>query len=76
MPQIMSFALVGSSARINFTTYSNLIYAVQYNSNLTNGAWNTLTNVTGTGSTMTFTDSTVAGVSQRLYRVDLVVPAN
>lgn len=76
IPQITAFGLVRSNATVTFTTYSNLSYHVQYNTDMADVGWMTMTNVTGTGGTMTFTDSSVVGVSKRFYRVDLVVPAN
>ncbi len=76
IPQITAFGLARSNATVTFTTYSNLSYLVQCNTNMADVGWTTMTNVTGTGGTMTFTDSSVVGVSKRFYRVDLVVPTN
>ncbi|HTS16835.1 MAG TPA: hypothetical protein VMP11_04615 [Verrucomicrobiae bacterium] len=72
VPQITFVGIVGGNARIGFTTGSNLSYVVQYNNNMADTGWNTLTNVTGTGSVMTITDAGAATLPRRFYRVDLI----
>ena len=56
------------------TGASNAMYAVDYETGLVAGSWTTLTNTTGTGRIMTVTDSGAALLTQRFYRVNLVVP--
>jgi T5SS/PEP-CTERM-associated repeat protein len=74
IPLIVSVTTSGSDVRISFTTGSTASYVVEYNTDLSTGSWNTLTNITGTGSTMTATDSGAALLPRRFYRVRLVVP--
>ncbi|MGO9243502.1 MAG: hypothetical protein ACLPT4_01625 [Verrucomicrobiia bacterium] len=73
MPQVTSLVITGVNARIAFTTWSNLTYAIEYNNDLVAGSWNTLTNITGTGGVMTVTDPAAAVQSKRFYRVHLTV---
>lgn len=49
-------------------------YTVQYRNSLTLGAWEPLGNVTATGTTATFTDTTAAGQPQRFYRLATEFP--
>jgi hypothetical protein len=59
----------GSGFSLSFPTESGLVYTVQYKNNLTDAAWQTLTAVNGTGSTVTITDS--AAPTHRFYRLSI-----
>ena len=74
IPQITSLTILGSDVRIGLTTVSNLSYTIEYSSNLVAGAWNTLTNLTGTGSVTTVTDPRAATLPRRFYKVGLGLP--
>jgi T5SS/PEP-CTERM-associated repeat protein len=74
IPQIVSISVTGSDVNLQFTTFSNLTHYVEYNSNLVNGSWIALTGFTGTGGIMSHTDPGAATLTQRFYRVHLVVP--
>ncbi len=74
IPQIVSISVVGSDVNVQFTTFSNLTHYVEYNSNLVNGSWIALTGFTGTGGIMSHTDPGAATLTQRFYRVHMVVP--
>jgi hypothetical protein len=74
IPQIVSISVVGSDVNVQFSTFSNLTHYVEYNSNLVNGSWIALTGFTGTGGIMSNTDPGAATLTQRFYRVHLVVP--
>jgi len=55
---------------VNFSSENNVLYDVQANSDLVNGFWSTIaSNLTGTGGTLTFTDSGAATQTQRFYRI-------
>jgi hypothetical protein len=73
-PQVTSFVISGGNARIGFTTWTNLSYAIEYNNDLVTGSWTTLTNITGAGGIMSVTDSGAAMLPKRFYRVRLIVP--
>jgi hypothetical protein len=49
-------------------------YVVEYRDDLTTGSWQPLGNVTATGASATFTDSTLTGQSQRFYRLKTQFP--
>ena len=74
IPQIVSISVAGSNVNLQFTTFSNLTHLVEYNSNLVNGSWIALTGYTGTGGIMSHTDPGGATLTQRFYRVHMVVP--
>jgi hypothetical protein len=75
IPRIVSVVATNSSVQISFTTGSTAPYAVDYSDDLVAGNWNPLTNnITGTGATITATDSSAGTRTQRFYRVRLVVP--
>ena len=74
IPQIVSFSVVGSNVNVQFTTFSNLTHYVEYNTDLVSGSWIALTGFTGTGGIMSNTDPGAAMLTQRFYRVHLVVP--
>ncbi|HUJ71242.1 MAG TPA: hypothetical protein VLZ30_03305 [Verrucomicrobiae bacterium] len=74
IPRITSLTIVGSEVRIAFTTGTNLSYVVEYNTNLVSASWNALTNMTGSGNSMTAIDPGATAMSRRFYRVRLVAP--
>lgn len=49
-------------------------YGVEYRDDLMTGSWQTLGNVTATGPSATFTDTTALGHEQRFYRLKTVFP--
>ncbi|HUJ10843.1 MAG TPA: hypothetical protein VL171_12520 [Verrucomicrobiae bacterium] len=73
IPQITSLAIIGSNAKIIFSTATNLTYAVEYSNDLVGGSWDTLANVTGNGGPMSAIDFGVAAMAKRFYRVHLLV---
>jgi Pro-kumamolisin, activation domain len=67
-PQLTAHALpTGGQFRFTFNTVTNVNYAVQYSTTLTQ--WQTLTNVSGTGGPVTVIDANTTGDQQRFYRV-------
>jgi hypothetical protein len=75
IPQITSLLVVGLNVKISFVTTNSVSYSVEYNTNLVTGSWNTLTNnIAGTGGTITITDSGVATLPQRFYKVGAGTP--
>ena len=73
-PVIQSLTGAGTaSVSIQWSAVSNVIYRVQYTSNLNTGAWVDITpDVTAAGNTASATDNP-AGASLRFYRI-LIVP--
>jgi hypothetical protein len=63
----ISVTTSGGKVFISFATQSGSAYAVQFATTLTNPVWQTLTTVTGNGSTQTVTDS--LGTPTHFYRV-------
>lgn len=59
----------GTNSSLTFPTVIGHNYTVQYKNNLTDGTWQTLSTVSGTGASLTVTDST--GVTQRFYRLSI-----
>jgi hypothetical protein len=74
LPRIVSISRVGPDVGILFTTFSNLTHLVEYTTNLTSASWTPLVTFTGSGGTTNVTDMGAATLSQRFYRVHLVVP--
>ncbi|HUK83103.1 MAG TPA: hypothetical protein VLZ12_10795 [Verrucomicrobiae bacterium] len=74
IPRIVSILAIGSDIGITFTTASNLTDIVEYKDDLVNPGWSPLTNVVGTGGITNVTDLGAAALTQRFYRVRLVVP--
>jgi len=62
-------SLSGTTLSLSFPTLSGYSYTVQYKNNLTDSDWQTLTTVSGTGSTATATDTTGGAGAHRFYRV-------
>jgi hypothetical protein len=58
-----------SGFNLNFVTQPNLNYSVQFKNQLTDAAWQTLTNFTATTNSFMLTDSTAGTNSARFYRV-------
>jgi hypothetical protein len=74
LPQFTSVSVAGSSVNLQLTTFTNLMHFVEYSSNLVNGSWIALTGFTGTGGITNFADPGAAMLTQRFYRIHLVVP--
>jgi hypothetical protein len=66
-------SVAGSDVVLRFNTVSNRVHEIQASSNLTGGAWLSLTNgIIGTGGPMTYTNAGGAAASNRTYRIKLV----
>lgn len=63
----LTATLASPNVNLSFGTQSAYNYTVQYKTSLTDAAWQTLTNVVGTGSTMAVPDSLAN--TNRFYRV-------
>ncbi len=74
LPQIVSISRVGPDVRIDFTTISTLTQVVEFTSNLVSQSWTPLFSFTASGGITNITDPGVAALTQRFYRVRLVVP--
>ncbi len=74
LPVITSIQRVGSDIHVSFTTGANAPYAVNYKTDMVTATWTILTNVTGTGGSVTIVDSAAALQPKRFYQVNLVVP--
>jgi hypothetical protein len=62
----------GKDAQISFATDSNRVYDVESTGDPANGPWSTIiSNVPGTGGTVTVTDTNAAASPPRYYRVGL-----
>jgi hypothetical protein len=59
---------------LTWASQNNRNYIIQYRDDLTTGAWQVLGNVTATGASTTFTDTTAGGVAQRFYRLATQFP--
>jgi hypothetical protein len=66
---LLNPAWSGSDFRFSFIGTSGRLYQVQYTNSLSPGAWAVLTNLTGSGATMTFTNRNPAAAT-RFYRVE------
>jgi len=67
-PLTASFVQTNHTLSLSLPTQAGRLYALQYKALLTNPNWTTLQFFTGTGSTITLTDSTATN-SRRFYRV-------
>ena len=65
---VISTSRSGSTLSLSFKSVTGYSYTVQYKNNLTDATWTNLNTSSGTGSTITVTDST-AGNAHRFYRV-------
>ena len=71
-PSILSILLSADTNIVTWTSVSNLVYRVQYNSSLTSTAWTSLTpDVTAAAGSASFADHPVTG-PQRFYRIELL----
>lgn len=67
-PIVLNLAKVtGGKLAFSWSTTTGGVYQVQWKQNLTDPAWNILTNLTATGSSLSFTDQVAQ--AQRFYRV-------
>jgi hypothetical protein len=74
-PSAVSVKITGANFSLAFPTLSNFYYLVQSSTDLVSGAWSTIaSNITGTGNTVTYTDTGGATTGKRLYRVGLFEP--
>jgi hypothetical protein len=65
----LNASVTGGMASLSFTASSSFNYTVQFKTNLTDTAWQTLTSTPGNGATQTVTDS--ANHGQRFYRLSI-----
>jgi 1,4-alpha-glucan branching enzyme len=72
--RITSATATGNKFAVSFPSVAGKSYAVEYANLLPTTSWQILaTNIAGTGSTISITDTLPAGVSQRFYRVRLLL---
>jgi hypothetical protein len=70
--QVAEVQFDGDDAQISFATDSNRVYYVQSTGDLANGPWSTIiSNVPGTGETVTVTDANAVVSPPRFYRIGL-----
>ena len=70
---ITSIVTSGADVVVSFTSNTNRFYDLQFNDDLTISNWNVVvTNVPGTGTITSATDTGAAGLPNRFYRVRLV----
>jgi hypothetical protein len=70
--QVAGVQVNGNDAQISFATGSNRVYYVQSTGNLAIGPWTTIiSNIPGTGGTVTVTDTNAVTSPPRFYRVGL-----
>ncbi len=70
-PVVQSVAKVGTTATVVWTAIPNAVYRVAYRDSLGPGPWTNFPNVTATGDTASYPDST-ATPRHRFYRVELL----
>ena len=71
--RITNVEIAGNDVLITFTSVAGKFYALQFRTDLTTGTWDVLqTNIPGTGSPVTVTDTGGAGATNRFYRVWLL----
>jgi chitinase len=69
-PSISAIQRQGTTVNMSFTSLPLGLYSVQWTSNLSQAAWNTLTNnVAGNGANIEISDPTPATLPARLYRI-------
>ena len=66
---IVAASVSGATLNLSFPSVTGYTYTVQYKNKLTDATWTTLTTISGTGSTLTATDS--HGLANRFYRVSI-----
>ena len=74
IPQIVSITAAGSNIEIQFTTAAQLLYILEYTTDLVAGTWTPLIGYTGQGGNVTLTDFNALLQPQRFYRVHMMVP--
>jgi hypothetical protein len=75
VPVIITIKVVDANVLISFITGNTALYIVEYKTDLINGSWTTLTNLTGNGNIMTVADPGAAAAQpKRFYRARLVIP--
>lgn len=74
IPQIISITADGSNIDVQFTTVAQLLYILEYTSDLVAGNWTPLIGYTGQGGNVTLTDFNALLQPQRFYRVHMMVP--
>ena len=74
IPQIVSITAAGSNIEIQFTTAAQLLYILEYTTDLVAGNWTPLIGYTGQGGNVTLTDFNALLQPQRFYRVHMMVP--
>ena len=68
-PVNVASAVVSGGFQLSFPTQNGYTYTIQYTTNLTSGVWQTLSAVSGNGSTQTASDP--IGRGSRFYRVSI-----
>ncbi len=74
IPQIVSITAAGSNIEVQFTTAAQLLYILEYTTDLVTGSWTPLIGYTGQGGNVTLTDFNALLQPQRFYRVHMMVP--
>jgi len=70
--QVAEVQVNGNDVQISFATDSNRVYDVESTGDPANGPWSTIiSNVPGTGGTVTVTDTNAVSSPPRFYRIDL-----
>jgi Bacterial TSP3 repeat len=71
--RVTSATAIGNKFAVTFPSVAGKVYAVEYANLLPSSTWQILaTNIAGTGSAISITDTIPAGVGQRFYRVKLL----
>jgi len=71
--RIQAIDFLSDRVTIRWGAVSNRMYRVQYKTNIDDPMWNDAAgDITASGDTATKTDSTITGVPQRFYRVELL----
>ncbi len=65
----VTVSVTGGTFKLSFSTQNGFNYTVQYKTNLTDAAWQTLSSVSGNGSTQMVTDP--ANQKSRFYRLSV-----
>jgi hypothetical protein len=58
-----------NSARLKWNTVAGQNYQIQYKANLGDPAWTPIETVTATTTTLTWTNTGLTGIGERIYRV-------
>ena len=73
LPCVRATAHVGEVA-LTWASQSGRTYTVEYSHQLTAGSWQPLANVTATGPSASYHDTTAASVPRRFYRIATQFP--